>query len=90
MNSSESILSLKTGESITIFDAPSGLVEFCVNIGDAMLNGDNDHVWLANDDLSRRRYLRRMPEKNMSIGPALFPSLEDLASVLETGDYYIG
>ncbi len=90
MNGSETILNLKTGETITITDINSGPVEFYVNVGDAMLNGDKSQVWLANDDTNKRIYLRRRPEKDMSIGLALFSSLSDLAQTLETGDYYIG
>ncbi len=89
MDSFQVILDLKKGERIAIASDDAEPVVFCVNVGDAMLNGDSDQVWLENDDSGKRQYLRRNPAGEMSIGPALFSSLADLAQTLETGDYYI-
>ena len=84
------ILSLKEGEMITVTGNNGCPVALSVNLGDALLNGDKNQVWLKNGDAVNRSYLRRMPEKRMSIGPALFSSLDELATVLESGNYYIG
>lgn len=85
----ETILNLKKGSSITISTVESEPVTFSLNIGDATLSGEGDQVWLESRNDEKRLYLRRMPDANMSIGPALFASLADLAETLETGVYYI-
>ena len=84
------IPSLKKGEMITVTGNKGFSVTLNVNTGDALLNGDKNQVWLETGDVTNRSYLRRMPEKRMSIGPALFASFDDLAAVLESGNYYIG
>lgn len=90
MNVSETILTLKAGDTITVTAGNSQPVELRLNRGDALLRGDDCQVWLENDHTGRRLYLRRLPEKEMSVGPALFASLTDLAKTVETGDWYIG
>lgn len=90
MNIADTVLNLKAGETITLSGIDSQPVDLCLNIGDALMNGDSSQVWLENSDTGKRLYLRRKPEKKMSIGLALFPSLVDLAHTLETGNFYIG
>ncbi|MFH2130256.1 MAG: hypothetical protein ABIK68_07765 [bacterium] len=84
------IRNLKKGEQIIVPGSNSQPVVFKANMGDALLRGETSQVWLENDDNGKRLYLRRLPEPGMSIGPALFTSLDDLAQTLETGNYYIG
>ncbi len=90
MSSAVTVMSLKSGETITITGANSDMVTLRLNVGDALLNGDESQVWLDNDEAEVRLYLRRMPESGMCIGPALFSSLADLAQTVDAGDYYIG
>jgi len=90
MIQTDKILGLMQGETITIPSISDRPAVFMVNMGDALLNGDNKQVWLEQCDVGNRFYLRRMPEKRMSVGPALFSSLEELAKTLNSGDYYIG
>ena len=86
----DKILSLTPGEMITIPSNNGISAVFRVNMGDALLNGNSSQVWLEKHDNDIRSYLRRMPEKSMTVGPALFSSLEELAKTLDSGDYYIG
>ncbi len=85
----DTILGLKQGQVITVNGKNGDPVTFSVNMGDALLNGDKNQVWLENGDGNKRYYLRRLPEKRMSLGPALFSSLHELARTLESGKYYI-
>ena len=57
--------------------------------GDAMLNGKSDSVWLKANTEQNSKYLRKLPAGKMSIGVALFDSLDDLLSTLESGEFYI-
>ncbi len=85
----DTILNLKQGQMITVSGENGCPMTFSVNVGDALLNGDKNQVWLENGDGGHRSYLRRMPEKSMSVGPALFSSLQELARTLESGNFYI-
>ncbi len=89
MTQQDLIQSLKQGEMITVNGENGCPVDFNVNVGDALLNGDQNQVWLENGDSGNRLYLRRMPEKRMSVGPALFSSFAELARTLASGNYYI-
>lgn len=90
MTLSEKILFMKNGAQITISGQNSEPVTLRLNIGDAMLNGNENQVWLENNESGKRLYLRRKPEGNMVIGPALFGSRFELAKILEQGDFYVG
>ncbi len=90
MLQSDKILDLTQGEMITVTGNGGTSVAFKVKMGDALLNGNRNQVWLEHVDAGNRLYLRRMPEEKMSIGPALFASLADLARTLDSGNYYFG
>jgi len=89
MKLSESVLGLKNGAYVIITEQNSKPEIFSLNIGDALLNGDPNQVWLENSNSGKRRYVRRLPQNSMTIGPALFSSLTELARTLEEGDFYI-
>ncbi len=86
----DDISKLKSGQQINIFDTQGNKKSFTVTIGDALLKGNNDSVWLKRNSKNGIEYLRKLPIKPMTIGPALFSSLEELAHTLESGNYYIG
>jgi len=81
---------LKVGKRITLLDAEGKAGCFHLNIGDALLNGNPNQVWLCDDQAQQPLYLRRLPEKPMTVGIALFSSLDELSETLVTGRYYIG
>lgn len=62
---------------------------FEVHVGDAMLNGDDESFWLTSEDNGSREYLRKLPNKPMTVGVALFHSITELQTTLASGNYYI-
>ncbi len=86
----KNIQELKHSEAITITDKHGNAKTFNVNIGDALLNGNNRQVWLKRDESDNIEYLRKLPIKPMSIGTALFSSFNDLTRTLDSGEFYFG
>ncbi len=86
----KTIQELKHSEAITITDNQGIVKTFHVNIGDALLNGNNRQVWLKHDNSNSTEYLRKLPVKPMSIGTALFSSFNDLLKTLDSGNFYFG
>ncbi|MCP4753118.1 MAG: hypothetical protein GY866_19695 [Proteobacteria bacterium] len=90
MPDKEIIIELQSGEKVTITD-PTGLRKTLeIHIGDALLNGSNDQVWLKCNGSNNAEYLRKLPVEPMSIGTALFFSKDELANTLQSGEFYIG
>ncbi len=84
------IHTLKSGQRITITDPTGKKRSFQVTIGDALLNGQTDQVWLKHESNDHTEYLRKDPIEPRSIGTALFASLNDVADTLASQRYYIG
>jgi hypothetical protein len=90
MHKNHLLEALTVGKPIMLQDAAGQTGRFRLNTGDALLNGGGEQVWLCDDRVNQPRYLRRLPKKPLSVGVALFASLEELTETLETGCYYIG
>ncbi len=90
MNNANTILKLENGKQMVISDLAGQEVNFSVHIGDASLNGKSNQVWLTSGKNGETVYLRKNRCYSMSIGVALFDSLEDLANTLISGEYYFG
>ncbi|MBU3917275.1 hypothetical protein KKA14_17215 [bacterium] len=81
---------LKHSEAITVTDSQGNAKTFHVNIGDALLNGNGQQIWLKHDNSNNVEYLRKLPVKPMSVGTALFSSFNDLLNTLDSGNFYFG
>lgn len=76
------------GDEIVLVDSSGRRGDFTVNVGDALLKG-NQQIWLCDDNSPEKKYVRKQPEGAMSIGVAIFSSLEELSSTIASGEYYI-
>lgn len=84
-----SILNLQHGDHIHLKDRNGVAATFDVNIGDALLNGEPEQVWLK-DCYDDNVFLRKDPKGKNKVGYALFLSLKELAGAVEAGQFYIG
>lgn len=80
---------IKNGDWIQITLANGVKQELQVHIGDAALKGNSDAIWLKTDNNGHSVYLRKLPQKPLSIGVALFDSKSELENTLNSGQYYI-
>jgi hypothetical protein len=62
--------------------------QFDVFIGDALLKGNENTIWLKTEESGKNIYLRKLPEKPLTIGVALFDSKSELETTLSSGEFY--
>lgn len=80
---------IKNGDLIQITLTNGLAKQFQINIGDAALKGNSNAIWLKTEADGTCAYLRKLPQKPLSIGVALFDSKSELESTLNSGQYYI-
>lgn len=90
MEKEEWIKQLKTGDMITLVDPGGNKGIFEVNTGDAMMNGETNHIWLCSAHSCKKQYVRKLPENELAIGVALFASSEELSKTIQSKTFYFG